>query len=266
MSNRTFNPYTELEAEGVPLGFENALADDVAGAHESAEVQHFGRRIGLVADLVGDRPRRRRQFDLHGVRVKDDELAGVAEPVEVAEAERVHGAIQKTKLIAPPMDCIAPIGEDLIEKALRAEVQADFYSSFTRKPAVYRGNPFLVDMIEHTFTYHRVAPGNEAAVDAAVRNNINHVNASTFAGAAADTLLFTGANKTWKVDSQGERTFTYGMTFKERRIPLIGGGVAGWQHYPRPDAPGPEIFEEVKTRFANNPLYPQSSNFSQLFS
>jgi len=103
------------------------------------------------------------------------------------------------------------------------------------------GTPFLVDMIEHTFTYHRVAPGNESTIDTAVRNNINHVNASTFAGAAADTLLFTGANKTWKVDAKGERTFTYGMTFKERRIPLIGGGVAGWQHYPRPDAPGPEI-------------------------
>jgi DNA topoisomerase-6 subunit B len=45
----------------------------------------------------------------------------------------------------PPTDCIAPIGEELIESALRAEVDADFYAAVTRKPAVYRGNPFLVE-------------------------------------------------------------------------------------------------------------------------
>jgi DNA topoisomerase-6 subunit B len=48
--------------------------------------------------------------------------------------------------MAPPTDCIAPIGEDLIEAALRAEVKADFYASVTRRPAIYRGNPFLVEV------------------------------------------------------------------------------------------------------------------------
>ena len=69
-------------------------------------------------------------------------------PSEVSreEAERVHEAIQHTKLMAPPMDCIAPIGEELIEAALRAEVEADFYASATRRASVYRGNPFLVEV------------------------------------------------------------------------------------------------------------------------
>ena len=44
------------------------------------------------------------------------------------EAERLHQAIQATKIMAPPTDCIAPIGEELIERALRAEVKADFYA------------------------------------------------------------------------------------------------------------------------------------------
>jgi DNA topoisomerase-6 subunit B len=62
------------------------------------------------------------------------------------EAERIHKAIQATKIMAPPMDCIAPIGEELIEKALRAEVNADFYASVSRRPTVYRGNPFLIEV------------------------------------------------------------------------------------------------------------------------
>jgi DNA topoisomerase-6 subunit B len=69
-------------------------------------------------------------------------------PAEVTreEAERVHRAIQATKIMTPPTDCIAPIGEELIEKALRAEVKADFYTASTRRPCVYRGNPFLIEV------------------------------------------------------------------------------------------------------------------------
>jgi DNA topoisomerase VI subunit B len=62
------------------------------------------------------------------------------------EAERVHTSIQQTKIMTPPTDCIAPIGAELIEKALRAEVEADFYAAVTRRPAVYRGNPFLIEV------------------------------------------------------------------------------------------------------------------------
>ncbi len=48
--------------------------------------------------------------------------------------------------MAPPTNCIAPIGEKLIEKALRAEVNADFYATVTRRATVYRGNPFLIEV------------------------------------------------------------------------------------------------------------------------
>ena len=69
-------------------------------------------------------------------------------PSEVTreEAERLHVAIGKTKIMAPPTDCIAPIGEELIQKALEAEVRAEFFAATTRRPAVYRGNPFLVEV------------------------------------------------------------------------------------------------------------------------
>jgi DNA topoisomerase-6 subunit B len=75
-------------------------------------------------------------------------LAPTRRPSEIEreEAERLHQAIQATKIMAPPLDCIAPIGGELIERALRAEVQADFYTSISRRASVYRGNPFLIEV------------------------------------------------------------------------------------------------------------------------
>jgi DNA topoisomerase-6 subunit B len=62
------------------------------------------------------------------------------------EADAIYKAIKQTKIMSPPTDCIAPIGEDLILAALKAEVEADFYCAVTRRPTVYRGNPFLVEV------------------------------------------------------------------------------------------------------------------------
>ena len=63
-----------------------------------------------------------------------------------ADAEAIHKAIQKTKIMSPPSDCIAPIGEDLLASAMEAIHPSEFVTSVTRKPEVYRGNPFLVEV------------------------------------------------------------------------------------------------------------------------
>ncbi|MBR9690669.1 DNA topoisomerase VI subunit B [Candidatus Woesearchaeota archaeon] len=60
-------------------------------------------------------------------------------------AEKLMSGIKKTKLIAPPTDCISPIGEQSIEKGLKKEINAEFYTSVTRNPSVYRGNPFIIE-------------------------------------------------------------------------------------------------------------------------
>ncbi|PIN73615.1 DNA topoisomerase VI subunit B [Candidatus Woesearchaeota archaeon CG10_big_fil_rev_8_21_14_0_10_45_16] len=59
--------------------------------------------------------------------------------------ENLYNGIQKTKIIAPPTDCISPIGAELLEKGLRKEVNAEFYCATTRPPSVYRGNPFIIE-------------------------------------------------------------------------------------------------------------------------
>ena len=61
------------------------------------------------------------------------------------QAEKLINGIKATKIIAPPADCIAPIGKEDIEKGLRKEINAEFYASTTRPPSVYRGNPFVVE-------------------------------------------------------------------------------------------------------------------------
>jgi DNA topoisomerase VI subunit B len=62
------------------------------------------------------------------------------------QVESLMEAIQKTKIMAPPTDCIAPIGEELLLKGLKKEVQAEFYTAVSRSPAVYRGNPFVIEV------------------------------------------------------------------------------------------------------------------------
>lgn len=78
------------------------------------------------------------------------EIAGLMTNMKPSELELPHieklmEGIKKTKIIAPPTDCIVPIGADLLEKGLRKEVAAEFYTAVTRSPDVYRGTPFVVE-------------------------------------------------------------------------------------------------------------------------
>jgi DNA topoisomerase-6 subunit B len=60
-------------------------------------------------------------------------------------ANSLHTSIQEAKISSPPTTCIAPIGEELILKGLKKEIEADFYVAATRPASVYRGNPFLIE-------------------------------------------------------------------------------------------------------------------------
>jgi DNA topoisomerase-6 subunit B len=66
--------------------------------------------------------------------------------LELGHVEKLMEGIKKTKIISPPTDCIVPIGEDLLEKGLRKEVAAEFYTAVTRPPEIYRGIPFVIEV------------------------------------------------------------------------------------------------------------------------
>jgi DNA topoisomerase-6 subunit B len=62
------------------------------------------------------------------------------------DVEALFRAIPKVKIMAPPTNCIVPIGEDLVLAGLKETLKADFYTSVTRPPSVYRGNPFQIEV------------------------------------------------------------------------------------------------------------------------
>ena len=61
------------------------------------------------------------------------------------DAEALYKAIQTTKIMAPPSNCISPIGEKAILHGLYKQIKGDFYTAVTRPPSVYRGNPFAIE-------------------------------------------------------------------------------------------------------------------------
>lgn len=69
-------------------------------------------------------------------------------PARIAHgpAANLHRAIAATKIRRPSTDCLVPIGEEQLLAGLRKEIAADFYCAVTRPAAVYRGNPFVVEV------------------------------------------------------------------------------------------------------------------------
>ncbi len=78
---------------------------------------------------------------------EDAKVLPNTKPEEISRdmAEKLMEGIKQTKIIAPPSDCIAPIGEELLEKGLKKEINAEFYCATTRPANVYRGFPFIVE-------------------------------------------------------------------------------------------------------------------------
>jgi len=73
-----------------------------------------------------------------------------ANPKELTRDEfiRLLKAFKKVKIMAPPTDCLSPIGETLIKRSLKHETQEispEFIVATTRPPSVYSGHPFQVE-------------------------------------------------------------------------------------------------------------------------
>jgi len=122
-------------------------------------------------------------------------------PSEVSRdmAEKLLQGIQKTKIIAPPTDCLSPIGEEALEKGLRKEIKAEFYATTSRPPAVYRGNPFIIEA--------GVAYGGDIPKDARVNvlRFANRVPLLYQEGACAMTNSIMETNwKTYGLQQSGE--------------------------------------------------------------
>lgn len=80
--------------------------------------------------------------------------------IESADGEKIYKALQNAKLRSPPTDCLSPIGVQQMLAGMLKGVKAEFYTASTRKPAVYRGNPF---QIEAAIAFGGQLPGDQQA-------------------------------------------------------------------------------------------------------
>ena len=60
--------------------------------------------------------------------------------------EKLMQGIRKSHLMNPPTNCLSPIGEELLQMGLRKEINAEFFCAVSRPAAVYRGNPFQIEV------------------------------------------------------------------------------------------------------------------------
>lgn len=153
-------------------------------------------------------------------------------------AENLIKGIRETKLMMPPTDCISPIGEENLIKGLKKEINAEFYAACTRPPAVYRGNPFIIEAA--------IAYGGNQTGDKAVKimRFANKVPLLFQQGACASTDSV--AKTSWK---------PYGLQQSSNNLPVGPATIlvhmaSGWVPFTSEAkealAHYPEIIKEIK--------------------
>lgn len=155
------NPHAELffqPPKGRPLVHIPRVTNELPREPLEIKPHPYGVELGMLQRILKETPARtmasalQEEFSRVTPKVAEELLQkAVVSPrarpndLKPGEVERLHKAIPQVKIFAPPSTCVVPIGEDLIRKGLEREIKADFYTSATRPPAVYRGNPFQVE-------------------------------------------------------------------------------------------------------------------------
>ena len=161
MQTALANPHAEVHYKP-PKGNEfhrERVTEELPREPQAIKPHPYGVEVGaLMAMLHQTRGRSvRGALQMDFSRVSDkvaEEICRFAEinpnrrprTLNVQHAEALVRAITKVKIMNPPTSCIVPIGEELILEGLKKTLPADFYASSTRPPAVYRGNPFVVEV------------------------------------------------------------------------------------------------------------------------
>ena len=154
------NPYAKIVFDG-PKGktvFEK-VTNEIPVQPKEIKPHPYGVEVGMLRRLVHATSAR----NLNGFLKNDFSRVGAGSASEICkvskldgnrkpstlnhdEVDRLHKAMQTVKLISPATDVLSPLGENLIREGLKKEVNAEFFVSVTRPTAVYRGNPFLVEV------------------------------------------------------------------------------------------------------------------------
>jgi DNA topoisomerase VI subunit B len=156
------NPHlglTYVSPKGERLEFPR-VSDELPREAQEIKPHPHGVELGMLHAMLQDSPRK----TVKQVLIDDfsrispavaQEVCELAKVKPTMQAERVHGddldrlhkALGQVRVMAPPATAVVPIGEALLIEGLKRRFsRADFYVSTTRPPAVYRGNPFVVEV------------------------------------------------------------------------------------------------------------------------
>jgi DNA topoisomerase-6 subunit B len=118
---------------GIELGVLIQMLHDTKTRNLSGFLQsHFSRVTPRVVQMI----------------CEEAGLAPQTRPKRVTHqsAEHLHAAMNSVKIMAPPTNCLSPIGEEQLMHTLGQDVEAEFVAAVTRPPAVYRGIPFQIEV------------------------------------------------------------------------------------------------------------------------
>ncbi len=154
------NPHVKITYR-MPDGVEhvyNRAIETVVHVPEAIKPHPYGVELGVLMKMALDTEEKHlssflcKEFSRVSPKVaqsilKRAKLSERARPNSLSheDADKLHKAINDTKIMAPSTSCVVPIGEDELLKGLQEVVDAEFYTVCTRPAAVYRGNPFQIE-------------------------------------------------------------------------------------------------------------------------
>ena len=121
-----------------PHGVEMGMLERMLKFTDGRTVEGFlSKEFSRVSPQVAEEVRK-----LAGVRpgIKPKEL-------DHTQIEKVWRAMQSYQFMKPPTDCLSPITENVFIAGVKKEYEPDFLAAVTRPPAVYRGNPFQIEVV-----------------------------------------------------------------------------------------------------------------------
>lgn len=161
-STAIVNPHTSIiftEPDGNEIIFERVV-DELPAQPKEIKPHLHGIELGTLLKMCKDTKAKKittflaNEFSSVSINKAREivKIAGVEDknPNEIGleDAKKLIDAFKKVKMMAPPTDCLSPIGEMYIKKGLRKEtmmLSPEFISTDTRQPSVFSGTPFMVE-------------------------------------------------------------------------------------------------------------------------
>ncbi len=152
--------FTFTDPNGDRTVFER-VSDEVPPKTQEIKPHPYGTELGTLLAMAANAKQRKlstfliEEFSSVGSdtakKILDAADLSNMDPKEMSreEARRLHEALPKVKIMAPPTNCLSPIGEQLVRRGLKVQTQdvsPEYITTVTRPPAVWGGHPFQVEV------------------------------------------------------------------------------------------------------------------------